>query len=116
MRTGFGMNVADLTSPDKAILRFIWSPDEDNVIVYVFGRDNRRSTFSVDTARQMWKNFRKTGWLPTDDEPFSTNGDFGPRNDESAESMEWSKEEMKWTRMAEAMNEIELEAEMEGAS
>ncbi len=113
MRTGFGINVADLTSPDKAeILRFIWSPDEDNVIVYVFGRDNRRSTFSVDTARQMWKNFRKTGWLPTDDEPFSTNGDFGPwkRNDESAE------EEMKWTRMAEAMNEIELEAEMEGGA
>ncbi len=107
MRTGFGINVADLTSPDKAeILRFIWSPDEDNVIVYVFGRDNRRSTFSVDTARQMWKNFRKTGWLPTDDTPYLTDGAFLPDEYEYENLVKTSPEKF----------EIELEAEMEGGA
>ena len=96
MRTAFNINVADLTSPDMTeIIRFIWHTDEHTVLVTTRG-DKQRTRFTRDNARKCWRRFREAGFLPTDDNPFASDGGF--------------------LLTEEAKFEIELEAEMEGGA
>ncbi len=121
MRNCFGINVADLTAPDKSqIIRFIWHRGEQTVLVTTRG-DERRTRFSLDNARKCWRRFRSAGFVPTDDTAFDVTGGFIQGSENQGSEMEWDNQEMEWTSKQGVeykvqKTEIDLEAEMEGGA